>query len=151
MTSALAPDLAKLVATLPAAARVMIGGIPRAGKTTDAAALAAVMGVKSQPTDDLIGKLDWSAASAEVATWLSARGPWLVEGVTVARALRKWLVANPTGSPCDVLLWNERAHVPLIPGQVAMAKGCQTVFAEIRAELLSRGTRVVHRNEGSDL
>ena len=40
--------------------------------------------------DDLIDTHEWSAASAEVARWLDDEGPWIIEGVAMSRALRKW-------------------------------------------------------------
>jgi molybdopterin-guanine dinucleotide biosynthesis protein len=90
--------------------RVAITGSPRAGKTTLAIRVADEMRARgTEPnvrhTDSLISKLQhlgrdaWSAASAEVATWFDAAGPWIVEGVSVSRALRKWHANHPGERP----------------------------------------------------
>ncbi len=121
--------------------RIIIGGAPKAGKF----ALANRLGVdNTRHTDDVIG-LGWSDASAEVANWFNAKGDWVVEGVAVFRALRKWLKTNPHGKPCDELwiLWDPR--VPLNPGQETMAKGCVSVFKGIQVELLRRGVNVIEK------
>jgi broad-specificity NMP kinase len=77
--------------------RVCIVGGPRTGKTT----LASTM-LDPLHTDDLIGALDWSAVSEIIATqWMSKSGPWVIEGVALVRALRKWLERNAAGKPCD--------------------------------------------------
>jgi hypothetical protein len=129
--------------------RICIAGGPRTGKTT--LALDLYERTRIDPdhdrvgvlrhTDDLID-LGWSEASAAAAEWFREPGPWIVEGVAVPRALRKWLAANE-GKPCDVVYWLEEPHEELSPGQVAMAKGCATVFDEIRAELEARGVHIV--------
>lgn len=117
--------------------RIVIAGVPRAGKTTLAATMANV-----RHTDDLIGKLDWSAASLEVSRWLDEPPPWVIEGVAVGRALRKWLSFNPVGKPCDVAWWFGAPRVPLEPGQATMAKGCVSVWAEIEPALRARGVEI---------
>jgi hypothetical protein len=140
---AAAPDVpsspnATPAATLPA--RVVVGGGPRVGKTMLARRLATD-GRPVRETDEAID-LGWSGASEHVATWLDAPGPWIVEGVAVARALRKWLASHPEGRPCDLLLWSSVPRSDRTPGQVTMGKGCETVLAEIRGELTRRGVRV---------
>lgn len=119
--------------------RVLIAGVPRSGKTTH----AKRFGDPTFHTDDLIGELEWSAASAEVANWISYPGPWCIEGVAVPRALRKWLAAHPGEKPCDVAYWMPSPHVSLTPGQEAMAKGCVKVWAEVEPELRARGVKIL--------
>ena len=120
--------------------RIAIIGAPRAGKTTFALKLAAELGVQVRHSDDLIGTHDWSAASEHIATvWLPEPGPWIVEGVAVVRALRKWLESNPTGSPCDKIIVLETPRVALSPRQAGMAKACATILDGIRWPLLARG------------
>src|SRR5688572_24955373 len=70
--------------------RIVIGGWPRTGKTTLANQLAARLRIPVMHTDDLIGKVQISEASGVVAEWLSKPGPWIIEGVTTTRGLRKW-------------------------------------------------------------
>lgn len=123
--------------------RIVIAGGPRTGKTTRADALAKELGITARHTDDLIGTLDWSAASAEVATWFDAQGSWIVEGVAAARALRKWLASHPEGKPADEIYLLTEAFETLNPRQLGMAKGCATVWDEIVDDLIARGV-VLH-------
>jgi hypothetical protein len=125
--------------------RIVIAGGPRCGKTTLSRRIAAIMGLDLlavRHTDDLVGVLEWSEASAQVAEWLEAPGPFICEGVAVPRALRKWLAAHDTGAPCDVLLYLTEPFETLLKGQAAMAKGCRTVFDEIEPELRARGVEI---------
>lgn len=123
--------------------RILIAGGPRVGKTTLAAGMRSVLGIVPRSTDDLIGRFPWSDASAEVARWLEEPGPWVVEGVAVPRALRKWLEANAEGLPADALWFSTRPKVDRTPGQITMAKGVASVWAEVEPELRRRGL-VIH-------
>lgn len=116
--------------------RIVVLGGPRTGKTTYAATLSD----RVRHTDDAAG-LGWSEASAEVAGWMAHEGPWVIEGVAGARALRKALSAS-TERPCDRVVVLSEPWVDLTSGQRTMTKGCATVFAEIREELISRGVEV---------
>ncbi len=120
--------------------RIVVIGGPRCGKTTRAKALAAT-GVPARHTDDLIGRLDWSAASAEVSRWFALPGPWVIEGVAAVRALRKWLAAHG-GKPCDTVEIMRRPFEPLSPGQASMLKSFETVWAEIAYQLRARGVAI---------
>lgn len=123
--------------------RILIAGGPRTGKTTGAKELGAQLVIPVFSTDDLIGKLDWSAASAEVAKWFDEKAqPWIIEGVAVPRAIRKWLAAHPTGKPADRIIWRDRAFEELTSGQLSMRKGCVTVWNEIVTDLLRRGVAI---------
>lgn len=122
--------------------RILIAGGPKAGKTTLANGLAAQGGVTLLHTDDLIDTHDWSSASDEVASWMSREGPWVIEGVAVPRALRKWLQANPEGMPCELALWLSEPKERLTLRQSAMAKGCLTVWREVEQELRRRGVEL---------
>lgn len=123
-------------------ARIVIAGGPRVGKSTFARHIARIYGCPLRHTDDLI-PLGWSAASEEASRWLDLPGPWIVEGVAMARALRKWLARVPRPeTPCDVLYWRDRHFGVLDEGQRRMAKGCATVMVEIRDELFARGLRI---------
>lgn len=118
--------------------RICITGGPRTGKTTRADASGGIAGAVRH-TDDLVGLFGWSECSAIVATWFDVPGPWIIEGVAVPRALRKWLVAHREGRPCDVVLLLETPRCPLTDGQATMTKGLMTVWSEIEAELGERG------------
>lgn len=124
--------------------RILIAGHPRAGKTTLAKRLAAGLEhVSLRHTDDLIQR-GWSGASDGVARWISGiDAPFVIEGVAVPRALRKWLAANPGRKPCDVVYYLNRPFGELTSGQRSMAKGCDTVWEEIMPELAYRDVRIV--------
>jgi len=127
--------------------RIVIIGGPRTGKTTLARAVV-VAGVPHRHTpirhtDDLIGVLDWSAASQKIADqWLVAPGPWIIEGVAAVRGLRKWLRAHPMGAPCDTIIICSHPKVARTDGQERMAKGHDKIWAEIRDDLERRGVRI---------
>lgn len=97
-------------------------------------------------TDDLIGKLDWSAASAEVATWLDEPGPWVIEGVSVSRALRKWRAAHSDEPPpVDRIVRMIVPVMDLTGGQASMAKGEQSVWGEIVGWLFDNDITVEYK------
>jgi adenylate kinase family enzyme len=115
--------------------RIVVAGGPRTGKTT----FAAELGGHILHTDDLIAELDWSEASEQVAKWFDEPGPWVIEGVAAVRALRKWLDANESGLPCEIVYWFDRPVVERTRRQYGMGKACQTIFDEIRGSLVRRG------------
>jgi hypothetical protein len=107
--------------------RVVITGWPTTGKT----ALANQLG-GGRSTDETI-PLSWSEASYVVSTWFDAPGPWIIEGMVIPRALRKWKERNPgLPPPVDRMIYLQRPHQRLTPGQMAMGKGLDTVLDEIR-------------------
>jgi hypothetical protein len=122
--------------------RVLITGGPKTGKTTLAMLQGEVSGLQPMHTDDLIA-LGWSEASAAVIPWISRPGPWIIEGVAVPRALRKWFAANPTGKPADKVIFLGKPWQELSPGQLAMTKGLVTVWKEVVGELVARGVELV--------
>lgn len=118
--------------------RIAIAGWPRAGKTTLAEAFERRGGYVVRHTDDLID-MGWSEASAEVARWFDEPGPFIIEGVAVLRALRKWKAAHPgEPPPIDRLYYLPRGEFcHLARGQESMGKGCDTVLDELREWLES--------------
>jgi adenylate kinase family enzyme len=119
--------------------RIVIGGGPRVGKTT----LADEIDASARHADDVID-MGWSAASAEVARWMTDPGPWVIEGTATVRALRKAL-ASSSDAPCDTLIWLREPRVPRQPEQEPMAAQCETFLAEIRGELVARGVEIEER------
>jgi adenylate kinase family enzyme len=106
--------------------RIAIIGWPKTGKTT----LAAKMG-GGRSTDDVL-HLGWSEASAEVSNWLDKPGPWVIEGVALPRALRKWHERNPgEPPPVDKVILLKTPKQDLTPGQITMGKGLDSVLAGI--------------------
>lgn len=120
--------------------RIVIGGGPLAGKTT----LALQVGGPVRHTDELIEDHSWSEQSEIVASWMLEPGPWVIEGVATVRALRKALNLTPD-PPCDVVIWLREPQADRTPDQASMAKGCETILAEIIEELRARGVRVEER------
>lgn len=122
--------------------RIVILGAPRTGKTTLSLELEHQHGVAAFHTDDLIGTCDWSEASELVSRRFDRPGPWLIEGVAVVRALRKWLERHPTGTPCDevVALWAPRVRLTL--KQQAMADGTWTIWLDVVGPLRARGVAI---------
>jgi len=120
--------------------RIVILGGPHTGKTT----LSIRLGIDNVRHSDDIKHLGWSESSEAASQWFNEQGEWVAEGVQMARALRKWLRANPD-KPLDVdIVKLSRPFDELIQGQLSMAKGIETVFAEIESDLIKRGTRI-HR------
>lgn len=142
------------MSTLKNKFRVAIVGGPKTGKTTLSHQLADGANIAVRHTDELI-PLGWSEASETAAQWFNDDGPWVIEGVAVARALRKWLrqcdTFRSTGEmenstltvkPCDRLIVLERPWVDLSAGQLAMGKGVFTVLDEVLPELVTIGVEI---------
>ena len=117
--------------------RLLIAGVPRSGKTT-------LAGEGAGHTDDYID-LGWGEASLSVSYLFDAVGPWTIEGVAIPRALRKWLVQNPTGKPADKVIFLNEPFGELSKGQLSMAKGCRTVWLQVVDELRERGVEIEER------
>ncbi len=114
--------------------RTIIIGWPGTGKTTLGKKIAAELGLPYRSTDETLDmNLDWSEASAEVATWLDAAGSWVIEGVALPRALRKWRDAHPgQPAPVDRVIRLTKVHRTLDKGATTMGKGIDTVLASLR-------------------
>jgi hypothetical protein len=122
--------------------RVVLVGGPETGKSL-LAHRADPEQRRTRCTDELVGVLEWSEASAEVATWFDEPGPWIIEGVATARALRKWLRAHPDQRFDAVIVLMSKPFGERSKGQVAMAKGVVTVWNEIGPLLVQRGALVL--------
>jgi hypothetical protein len=101
--------------------KIVVTGPPLAGKSTLAVALSKVLNVPLLRTDALI-EMEWSAASEEVAKWLDRDGPWIIEGVTVPRAIRKWrrTWGDETPPPFDKAIVIPNSRLPQTSHQKAM-------------------------------
>lgn len=147
--------------------KILITGAVKAGKTTLASKLAmsmvpaekliknqqsteqappvpgdGIIGIPIICTDELIGKMDWSAESEEVAKWFDRPDSFICEGATVVRALRKWLAGHPTGKPADKVIYLLTPHEELTKGQLASCKAQMTIWKQIADELQARGVEV---------
>lgn len=82
-------------------------------------------------TDDLT-HLGWSEASLAASYWFDESGPWVIEGVAIPRALRKWHERHPDKPPpVDKVIKLTRKYRELAPGAVSMGKGIDKVMDEI--------------------
>jgi hypothetical protein len=120
--------------------RTLITGPVGSGKSTLAASIATETGLPlflctdtpSQAVRRVEGALyapenlskDWSALSQWVGdNWIPKPGPWIIEGVAVPRALRKWHEAHPESPiPCERFIVLRGARLDLNPRQRAMSQ-----------------------------
>lgn len=104
--------------------RILITGAPGAGKTRLSAFLAKLLKIEVKSTDAL-EDMEWSDRSATVAKWMDEPGPWIIEGVTIPRGLRKWKNYNGEDKPPPfdwfIMLPNPRGAYEKV-GQGTMAK-----------------------------
>src|SRR6185369_15748021 len=122
--------------------RLVIVGGPHVGKTTLSERLSVEYGITNNHHSDDVKHLGWSDSSEFASKWFDEPGDWIIEGVQMARALRKWLAANP-GKPLDVdVVTLSNPFDTLLKGQESMAKGVFTVLKEIEPELIRRGARI---------
>jgi hypothetical protein len=148
---------------IPAAASVCIIGGPKTGKSTYSDELREKLFPGSPASlvihsDDFIDQFDWSGVSKHLSELMESQPlPWIMEGVAVVRALRKWLVGAEAqglkGSmtrPCDVILVMNDPLTNLTSGQNSMRKSCDTVWWEIEARLQSRAVTVLKLRRGGD-
>jgi hypothetical protein len=78
--------------------------------------------------------LEWSAASLAASQWFDESGPWIIEGVAVPRALRKWRDRNPNEPPpCDKIINLTTKYRDLAPGAITMGKGIDKVMTDLWA------------------
>jgi hypothetical protein len=135
--------------------RIVVAGVPKSGKTTFVETIlqsdlgSALMGL-GRPTltvhhsDDLID-LDWSSQSLAAMRWLDEPGPWICEGVTMIRALRKWTAVDTNWilrKPCDTLYWFGTHATDVTRRQRALGNNCQGIFDEVAPYLISSGVQI---------
>jgi hypothetical protein len=121
--------------------RIVICGWPGSGKSELAKELGSKMNVVPRSTDSM-KYLGWSEASEAVSHWFDEPGPWIIEGVAVPRALRKWHARNPDADPpIDKIIVlphpDESQRVEMKAGQITMGRGHDTVLRELEPWLAS--------------
>lgn len=117
----------------------LIAGGPQTGKTTSA-------GADARHTDDLgTDRPRFVQRVHQIAGWIpSATGT--IEGATIPHALRHVMRENQSLRLDDVEIEFLKApKAPTSKGQDTMAKGIQTVWNEIKPELVRRGAKVTER------
>jgi len=123
---------------------IAITGGPKTGKTT----LATKMEGLLTSTDDFID-FGWSKQSAYLCECIEMMNKsnkiHVLEGVAVARTLRKFIERNPGKKPCDKLIVLTEPYTDLTTAQEAMAKGHDTILNEILPTLKELGVEVDYR------
>jgi len=119
--------------------KILIVGGPKTGKST----LADTLGLPVRRADQLVGEKAWGEDSAEVARWMNEPGDMVIEGASVVRGLRKWMTQNPGKRMEEVEVRRcVTPHGYRSDGQSRMGKGCDTIWDQIRPDLVRRGARV---------
>jgi len=139
-------DADELLTAIEASTRSIIAGGPRTGKSTLAVRASERFKRTVRHADSLVGKLNWSDSSAEVSRWLDDGDEYVIEGVTAPRALRKWLAANPDKKlDATVVYLRDPLHAQT-DGQRSMSKAIDSVWSQIKPELLKRGASIIERD-----
>lgn len=126
--------------------RIVIIGGPRRGKSTLARKLRTEEAIPTfcgdplstvkDPEPDvtyLPEGLTWSEGSEYIArNWLTVEGPWVCEGVSMVRALRKALELEIPISDLEIIRLTEPVCDEK-PGQARMAKAVETIWREVEA------------------
>ena len=123
---------------MPIPNRLLILGVPKAGKTTLSEHLA------DRLSSHRLIFTDYDAVG-ELVSLLDMPGPWIMEGVTLVRALREWLDKHhfhPELRPADTIIWMPDPKIALTKGQQNMAAGLCTVWESVRLRCQFRGTRI---------
>jgi hypothetical protein len=82
---------------------------------------------------------DGGGAAWIASNWLTMRGPWVIEGHALARALKRYLAVD---GPCPadrIVVLDCPAHRVETPGQARMHLGVMTTWSKI-----ARNSRIAH-------
>jgi hypothetical protein len=108
--------------------RIVVAGVPRAGKSTLAAYLA--QGAPVVATDDYLG-LGHDRLPDGVAARLDGCAEWVLEGCQAGRVLRRY----PHLAEGAIVYYLARPVLMLTPGQRRQAKGIATVWERTQGAL----------------
>lgn len=131
--------------------RIAICGAPRCGKSTFASKLARELdsplfstGKKALVATDNFMTVGWDNVPRLVMERLLELDDWILEGTQATRVLRYWYKTAPETLKLDKVYFFDQPWVPRNGGQNAMAKGVQTIWREVRPELLKRGVPILY-------
>jgi len=118
--------------------KLLIIGVPRAGKTTRAIAIqqqyvagAEAIGQALLPihhTDKMITQYEWSVFSDKVCDMLKQPGPWIIEGCSAVRGLRKYLKEG--NKPDFEIEWLDKVYIPHEGRQKGFAASLVSIWKE---------------------
>lgn len=131
--------------------KILIIGVPRAGKSTIATSLASELGIPLKHIDEWAKTLEWSVVSDKVAEKLETEGPWIMDGVAGVRGLRKWLERNPGKKPDFMIIWMGEPAIKLTAAQDNMRNGTLTIWKGVAPELLKRGVHIYSRGDTKEI
>ena len=121
--------------------RVVIAGGPRCGKSTLFRSLAIDYAV-AIGTDDFMD-LPWADVPDAVIDVLEKHDEWLVEGVNVARVLRRWIRDRGDMPKIDVCYYLTTPMAPRTKAHESMSKAIATVWKDVLPRLVADGTTIV--------
>lgn len=128
--------------------RTIITGWPRAGKTVLAKETHQRHPGPLWHTDDL-ERQPWAAQATAVASWIERPGPFLIEGVSALRGLRKWHQQHPGEPPPIDRLWflrlPDRLRRGLPSGQRGMGSGLETILTGLLNDWPALGPLLTER------
>ena len=131
--------------------RIAICGGPRTGKSTFASKLATELGIelfstgkKALVATDNFMTVGWENVPRLVMERLLELDDWILEGTQATRVLRHWYRTDPDSLKLDLVYLFERPWVIRNGGQNAMAKGVQTIWRDVRPELINRNVPIVY-------
>lgn len=127
--------------------RLAIGGGCRTGKTTLSKRVAADWGVEPWHTDDIIrhgGPTNVDRWGIFVAPWFDRPGPWIIEGVRVAPALRRRMDSMDPPN-VDAVIWLCEPLVELTPEQARLNTALDNAKASVADWLAEQSVLVLNR------
>ena len=115
--------------------KIVIWGPPKSGKSTvHGPYFSDLYAIPLYHTDDTI-LFGWQGASDVVARWLHEKDQFVIEGVAVPRAIRKYIEKYGEAPDLDLIVVAGHGPNVLSDHQERLAKGITTVAREIEPYL----------------
>lgn len=142
----------EIVGKLQGRTKIAIAGPPGSGKTDLSLALCEALGWHVFHTDSMIGSVDWSKASVNVADSLQSTAKLIIEGTTVPRGLRKLLFRANFDPDSILVVWLPNSFdvgQEQSKNRLIMGKTIHTVWNQIKPYLQDKRVRIVERGDGA--